>query len=91
MTTKEEARKTQVDFRESMPVYEAVYGNDLPAGTHIMCGRWRDTMGTPTVWRSTYTARGQEQPHNDDGCIAVTATIQGVRKLLARCLEPRDQ
>ena len=39
MTTKEQARKTQVDFREGMPVCEAVYGNDLPAGTHIMCGR----------------------------------------------------
>ena len=56
-----------------------------------MSGRWVDTMKTPTMWRSKYTARGYEEPHSDEGCFAATATIQGIRMLLARCLNKRDQ
>ena len=48
-------------------------------------------MKTPTVWRSKYTARGCEEPHTDEGCFAATATIQGIRMLLARCLDKRNQ
>ena len=35
-----------------------------------MSGRWEDTMKTPTMWRSKYTARGYEEPHSDEGCFA---------------------
>ena len=41
--------------------------------------------------RSKYTARGSEEPHSDEGCFAATATVQGIRMLLARCLDKRDQ
>ena len=43
------------------------------------------------MWRSKYTARGYEEPHSDEGCFAATATMQGIRMLLARCLDKRDQ
>ena len=43
------------------------------------------------MWRSKYTARGYEEPHSDEGCFAATATKQGIRMLLARCLDKRDQ
>ena len=43
------------------------------------------------MWRPKYTARGYEEPHSDEGCFAATATIQGIRMLLARCLDKRDQ
>ena len=56
-----------------------------------MSGRWVDTMKTQTVWRSKYTARGYEEPQIDESCIAATATIQGIRMLLARCLDKSDQ
>ena len=46
-------------------------------------------MKTPTMWRFKYTARGYEEPHSDEGCFA--ALIQGIRMLLARCLDKRDQ
>ena len=78
-----------------MKVFEEVYEDELLAGTHVMSGRWVDTMKTPTMWRSKYTARGYEEPHSDEGCFAATAaataTIQGIRMLLARCLDKRDQ
>ena len=90
VTTKEQARKKQLDFLESMKVYEEVYVDDLPAGTHVMSGRWVDTMKTPTMWRSKYTARVYEEPHGDEG-FAATAKIQGIRVLSARCLDKRDQ
>ena len=48
-------------------------------------------MKTPTVWTSKDTARGYEEPQSDEGCFAATATIQGIRMLLARCLDKRDQ
>ena len=56
-----------------------------------MSGRWVDVMNTPTVWRSKYTARGYEEAHSDEGCFAATTTVQGIRMLLARCLDRRDQ
>ena len=37
-----------------MNVFEEVYEDELPAGTHVMSGRWVDTMKTPTMWRSKY-------------------------------------
>ena len=43
VTTFEQARKKQLDLFESMEVYEEVYVDDLPAGTHIMSGRWVNT------------------------------------------------
>ena len=76
VTSKEQSRQNQLDFLESMKV---------------MSGRWVDTMKTPTMWRSKYTARSYEEPHSDEGCSAATATIQGIRMLLARCLDKRDQ
>ena len=48
-------------------------------------------MKTPTMWRSQYTARGYEEPHSDEGCFGATATVQGIRMLLAMCLDKRDQ
>ena len=88
VTSKEQARQKQLDFLESMKVFEEVYEDELPAGTHVMFGRWVDTMKTPTMWRSKYTARGYEEPHSDE---AASATIQGIRMILARCLDKRDQ
>ena len=90
VTSKEQARQKQLDFLESMRVFEEV-NEEFLAGTHVMSGRWVDTIKTPTMWRSMYTARGYEEPHSDEGCIAATATIQGIRMLLARCLDKRDQ
>ena len=74
-----------------MKVFEEVYEDELPAGTHVMSGRWVASMKTPTAWRSKYTARRYEEPPSDDGCFAATATIQGIRMLLARCLDKRSQ
>ena len=91
VTSKEQARQKQFDFLESMKVFEEVYEDELPAGTHVMSGRWVDKMKTPTMWRSKYTARGYEEPHSDEGCFAATATVQGIRMLLAKCLDKRDQ
>ena len=48
VTSKEQARQKQLDFLESMKVFEEVYEDELPAGTHVMSGRWVDTMKTPT-------------------------------------------
>ena len=90
MTSMEQARQKQLDFLESMKVFEEVCEDELPAGTHVMSGRWVDTMKTPRTWRSKYTTRGYEEPHSDEGCFAATATIQGIRMLLARCLDKRD-
>ena len=87
MTFKEQARQKQPYFLESMKVYEDVYGDDLLAGTHVLSGRWVDTMKTPTVWRSKYSSRGCEEPQSDEGFFSATATIQGIRMLLARCLD----
>ena len=69
-TTKKQARKKQLDFLESMKVYEEMCAGELHAGTHVVSGRCVDTMKTPTVWRSKYTARGYEEPHSDEGCSA---------------------
>ena len=91
VTSKEQARQKQLNFLESIKVFEEVYEDELPAGTHVMSGRWADTMKTPTMWRSMYTARGYEEYHCDEGCFAATATIQGIRMLSARCLDKRDQ
>ena len=88
VTTKEQPRKKQLVFLESTKVYEEVYVDDVPAGTHVMSGGWVDTMQTPTVWRSKYTARGYEEPQSNEGCFA---TSQGIRMLLPRCLDKRDQ
>ena len=91
VTSKEQARQKQLDFLESMKNFEEVCEDELLAGTHVMSGRWADTMKTPTLWRSKYTARGYEEPHSDESCFAATATIQGIRMLLARCLDKRDR
>ena len=90
-TSKEQARQKQLASLESMKVFEEVHEDELLAGTHVMTGRWVDTMKTPTMWRSKYTARGYGEPHSDEGCFAATATMQGIRMLLARCLDKRDQ
>ena len=90
VTSKEQARQKQLDFLESVKIFDEVYEDELPAGTHVMSGRWVDTMKTPTMWRSKYTARGYEEPHSGEGCFAATAIIQGIRMFLARCLDKRD-
>ena len=67
LTSKEQARQKQLDFLESMKVFEEVHEDELPAGTHVMSGRWMDTMTSPTMWRSKHTARSyEEEPHSDD-------------------------
>ena len=55
-TTKEQALKEQLDFLDSMKVYKKVCADELVACAHVMSGRWVDTMNTPTVRRSKYTA-----------------------------------
>ena len=64
-TTKEQALKEQLDFLDSMTVYEVVCADELVAGTHVMSGRWVDTMNTPSVRRSKYTVRGYEDTPNE--------------------------
>ena len=49
VTSKEQDRQKQLDFLESMKVFEEMYEDELPAGTHVMSGRWVDTMKTPTM------------------------------------------
>ena len=39
VTSKEQARQKQLDFLESMKVFEELYEDELPAGTHVMSGR----------------------------------------------------
>ena len=39
VTSKEQARQKQPDFLESMKVFEELYEDELPAGTHVMSGR----------------------------------------------------
>ena len=41
--------------------------------------------------KQLWTVRGYEEPHSDEGCFAATATIQGVRMLLARCVNMSDE
>ena len=43
------------------------------------------------MWRSQCTARSYEEPHSDEGRFAPTATVQGIRVLLAKYLDQRDQ
>ena len=88
VTSKEQGRQKR---SRKMKVFEEVYEDELLAGIHVMSGRWVDTMKTPTMWRSKYSARGYEEPHSGEGYFAATATIQGIRLLLARCLDKRDQ
>ena len=90
VTSKEQARRNQLDPLESMKVFEEVYEDELFAGTYVMSCCWVDTMKTPTMWRSRYTARGCEEHHNE-GCFAATATIRDIRTISARCLDKRDQ
>ena len=90
VTSEEQARQKQLDFLENMKVFDEMYEDELLVGTHVMSGRWVDTMKTPTTWRSKYTARGYEEPHSDEGCFAATATIQGIRMLLARAVGPSE-
>ena len=40
VTFKEQARQKQPDFLESTKVFEEVYDDELPAGTHVMSSRW---------------------------------------------------
>ena len=47
--SKEQARQKQLDFSESMKVFEEVHKDELLAVTHVMSGRWEDTMKTPTM------------------------------------------
>ena len=84
MTSKEQARQKQLDFLERMKVFEEVYEDELPAGTHVMSGRWVDTMKTSTMWRSEYTARGYEEPHSDEGCFASSSNFSGTRSFCGR-------
>ena len=39
VTSKEQARQKQLNFLEIMKVFEEVYEDELPAGTHVMSGR----------------------------------------------------
>ena len=58
VTSKEQARQQQLDFLETMKVFEEVYEDELPAGTHVMSGRWVDAMKKlPKMSRSKYTAK----------------------------------
>ena len=92
VTSKEQARQKQLNFLESMKVFDEVYEDELPAGTHVMSGRWVDTMKkSNNVEIQVHGARGYEEPHSDEGCFAATATIHCIRMLLARCLDKRDQ
>ena len=77
VTSKEQARQKQRDFLESMKVFEEVYEDELPAETHVMSGCCVDTMKTPTMWRSKYTARGYEEPHSDEGCFCSDSNNTG--------------
>ena len=59
VTSKEQARQKQLDFLENMKLFEEVYEDELPAGTHVMSCRWVDTMKTPTMWKSIFYADGE--------------------------------
>ena len=90
VTSKEQAHQKQLQFLESVKVFEEVYEDEMLARTHVMSGRWVDTMKIPTMWRPICTARGDEEPHSDEACFA-PAAIQDILMLLARCLDKRVQ
>ena len=52
LTSKEQARQKQLISWRACESFEEVYEDELPARTHVMSGRWIDTMKTLTVWRS---------------------------------------
>ena len=77
VTAKEQASSQETTcFLREQKVHEVVCVDDLAAGTHVMSGRWVDTMKTPTVSRSKCTAKSCEEPQSDEGCFAATSTIQ---------------
>ena len=57
VTSKEQARQQQLDFLETMKVFEEVYEDELPAGTHVMSGRWVDAMKKLQKCRDPSTLR----------------------------------
>ena len=40
VSSKEQARQKQLGFLERMKVFEDVYEDEMPAGTHVKSGRW---------------------------------------------------
>ena len=92
VTTREKARKKQLDFLESVQIFEEVYAGDVPLETRVVSGRRRETMKTPTFWKARWTVRGYEEPlDSDEGNFIATATIQGVRMVFSRCVDMRDK
>ena len=95
MTSEEQARQRQLDFLESMKVFEEVYEERVAwlRNTRHVRPLARHDENADNVENEflRYTARGYEEPHSDEGCFAATATMQGIRMLLARCLDKRDQ
>ena len=61
--------------------------DDLLAGTHVMSGRWVDTMKTPTdVEFQVHSEMVTRNFSSDEGC-----NCRAIRMLLARCLDKRGQ
>ena len=76
-TTREQARKKQLDVLESMKVYE-VYADDVPSGTRVMSGRSVETM-------KSQVDSARLEPHSDEGCFEGTATIQVCEGVVKVC------
>ena len=92
VTSKEQARQKQLKFLESMKVFDEVYEDELPAGTHVMSGRWVDTMKkSNNVEIQVHGERLRRTLQRRRLLCSYSNTIQGIRMLLARCLDKRDQ
>ena len=92
MTSKEQARLKQLEFLESMKVFEEVYEDELPPGTHVISGRWVDTMKTPKCVEVQAQCERSRRTSQRRGLLCgYSKKIQGIRMLLARCLDNRDQ
>ena len=91
VTSREQARQKQLDFLKSMKVFQEVYEDELPARTHVMSGRWVDTMKTPTMWRSSTLREGMKILTAMKVAFAATAKIQGHPYALGKVSRHRDQ
>ena len=91
VTSKEQARQKQLDFLESLKVFDELYKDELRAGIHVMSGRWghdenSNKCGDPCTLREVTKNRTVTKV-----ALQQTATIQGIRMLLAKCLDKRVQ
>ena len=92
MTSKEQARQKQLDFLESMKVFEEMHEYELPAATHVVSGRLVNTMKTPIMWGSTCTAKKvMKKPTTMKDALQVQQRHKASFYFWPSCFDKRDQ